>query len=156
MKHKQSWFAATALVIAVGLAGCGQVASPSAADAALEAVQLSAPDSSGIKTVTLSAQAAQRLGIATAAVRQVPPQGSQTAANRSQLVIPYAALVYDDQGQTWAYVASEALTFVRRAVSVDHIDGTKAYLSAGPQIGSAVVTTGSEELLGAEYEISGE
>jgi hypothetical protein len=156
MKHKQSWFAAMALVISVGVVGCGQVASPSSADALPQAVQLSAPDSSGVKTVTLSAEAAQRLGIATALVRQVPAQASKTVANRPQLVIPYAALVYDDQGQTWAYVASEALTFVRRAVSVNYIDGTQAYLSAGPQRGTAVVTTGSEELLGAEYEISGE
>jgi hypothetical protein len=156
MKHKQSWFAATALVISLGVVGCGQVTSPSSADALPQAVQLSAPDSSGVKTVTLSAEAAQRLGIATAPVRQARPQGSKAAANRAQLVIPYAALVYDDRGQTWAYVAPEALTFVRRAVSVDRIDGTQAYLSAGPQVGNAVVTTGSEELLGAEYEISGE
>jgi hypothetical protein len=117
-------------------------------------VQLSEPNHQGVKTVTLSDQAAQRLGITDATVRRVPGQASPTG--RPQLVMPYAALVYDESGQTWAYLVSRPLTYVRTAVTVDRISGDEAYLSSGPYSGSAVVTTGSEELLGAEYQISGE
>jgi hypothetical protein len=45
---------------------------------------------------------------------------------------------------------------VREPVAVDHIAGDVAVLSAGPAVGALVVTEGSQELLGAEYDISGE
>jgi hypothetical protein len=153
MKYQRSWFAAAALVMSLGLGGCGHAPSGSAAEAPA-AVQLSEPNQQGVKTVTLSDVAAQRLGIAEATVRHVPAQSSPTG--RPQLVMPYAALVYDESGQTWAYLVAQPLSYVRTAVIVDRIDNDAAYLSSGPSSGSAVVTTGSEELLGAEYEISGE
>jgi hypothetical protein len=155
MKYQKSWLAAAALVMSLGLGGCGHAATEGSAGSEGEApVQLSEADQHGVKTVTLSEQAAQRLGLADATVRRVAAQSSLTG--RPQLVMPYAALVYDQGGQTWAYLISQPLTYVRTAVTVDHIDGDAAYLSSGPDSGSAVVTTGSEELLGAEYEISGE
>jgi hypothetical protein len=154
MRYERSWFAAAALVLSLGLGGCGHAAPTGSAEAVPAAVQLSEPNQHGVKTVTLSDQAAQRLGIAEATVRRVSAQSSPSG--RSQLVMPYAALVYDDSGQTWAYLVSQPLTYVRTAVTVDRIDSDAAYLSSGPSSGSAVVTTGSEELLGAEYEISGE
>jgi hypothetical protein len=155
MKYQKSWLAAAALVMSLGLGGCGHAATEGSARSEGEApVQLSEADQHGVKTVTLSEQAAQRLGLADATVRPVAAQSSLTG--RPQLVMPYAALVYDQGGQTWAYLISQPLTYVRTAVTVDHIDGDAAYLSSGPDSGSAVVTTGSEELLGAEYEISGE
>jgi hypothetical protein len=154
MKDKKGWFAATALVISLGLVGCGEVASAGSAPEGPAAAQLSEPDQNGVKAVTLSAQAAQRLGIASAPIRGVAYRSSH--ATQSKLIMPYAALVYDEDGKTWAYVITHPLTYVRQPVSVDHIDADEAYLAAGPATGTAVVTTGSEELLGAELEISGE
>jgi hypothetical protein len=154
MKDNRRWFAAAALVASLGLAGCSDVASAGAAPEGPAAVQLSDPDQNGAKTVTLSEKAAQRLGITSAPIRAVTSGPSRTV--RSKLIMPYAALVYDESGKTWAYVVVRPLSYVRQPVDVDHIDSDDAYLAAGPVTGSVVVTTGSEELLGAELEISGE
>jgi hypothetical protein len=77
-------------------------------------------------------------------------------ALRPFLVIPLSALIYDPQGRSWTYVKLAARTFVRRAVVVDHIDGDTVYLSAGPRLGTPVVTAGAPELLGAEYGVGEE
>jgi hypothetical protein len=71
-------------------------------------------------------------------------------------VIPYSAVVYDTDGSTWAYVNTAAKTYERKPITVTEIDGTTALLSAGPAVGTAVVTVGAAELLGTEYDISGE
>ena len=71
------------------------------------------------------------------------------------MTIPYAAIVYDADGKTWAYVNSEGLTYMRAAVTVDEIDGDVARLSEGPPEGTPVVTTGAAELYGAEIGVGG-
>ena len=65
MKYEKSWFAAAALVMSVGLVGCGHghAVPAGSADEAPAVVQLSEPNHQGVKTVTLSEKAAQRLGI---------------------------------------------------------------------------------------------
>jgi hypothetical protein len=91
--------------------------------------------------ITLSDAAATRLDIQTKAVRR----------DGGKSVIPYAAVLYDPNGQTWTYTSPRRLVFVRENISVDRIDGDSAILSAGPPVGSAVVTVGSDELWGVEY-----
>jgi hypothetical protein len=71
-------------------------------------------------------------------------------------VIPYSAVVYDTDGSTWTYVNTAARTYVREPVTVTAIQDQVALLSAGPPVGTAVVTVGAAELLGTEYNISGE
>lgn len=97
------------------------------------------------KKVVLEAEAEKNLDILTAPVRQ--------AARGSQLVIPYAAVVYGADGKTWAYENPESLTFQRAPILIDRIDGGKAFLSDGPRPGTQVVTQGAPELLGAEIGI---
>jgi hypothetical protein len=99
---------------------------------------------------TLTQTAADRLGLQTAAATAVTVDGA------SRLAIPYAAVVYDNQGNTWAYVNSGPLTFVRHQVKVDHIDGDTVILADGLEAGAVVVTTGVEELFGAEAEFQEE
>jgi hypothetical protein len=82
---------------------------------------------------------------------KVSLSGSETL----QKVIPYAALLYDTQGVTWAYTRVESLAFVRHRVVVDFIEGEWAVLSEGPPAGTEVVTTGAGELFGAEAGIGG-
>jgi hypothetical protein len=53
-------------------------------------------------------------------------------------------------------VNTAAKTYERKPITVTEIDGTTALLSAGPAVGTAVVTVGAAELLGTEYDISGE
>jgi hypothetical protein len=65
-------------------------------------------------------------------------------------IVPYSAIIYDVQGDTWVYVNSEALTFVRQKVLVDRIEGQFAILSEALPEGMKVVTVGVIELYGAE------
>lgn len=96
-----------------------------------------------LSRVTLTPEAAERLGIETVAVR--------TAAERTS--VPYAALIYDPQGETWVYTNPERMVFVRAQVEVDRIEGQLAFLSAGPASGTDVVTVGGAELYGTEFEV---
>jgi hypothetical protein len=109
-----------------------------------EAIHLE-EQASGLKQLTLSAKAAERLGVETAPV----------AGSGSLLTVPYAAVIYDAQGDTWSYVSAEPLVFLRAQITVDEIDGDTAVLSAGPAIGTSVVTTGAAELYGAEIGVGG-
>jgi hypothetical protein len=97
-----------------------------------------------LSRVTLSADAAKRLGIKTAPVLK---QGDRRE------VIPYDAVLYDASGRTFTYTSPKPLVFIRHAISVDHIAGKQAFLSSGPPSGTPVVTVGSQELFGTEYEV---
>jgi hypothetical protein len=99
---------------------------------------------------TLTEDAARRLDIQTAAVRDTQVNGAQ------RTVIPYAAIIYDTEGATWVYLNPEPLTFVRHPITVDDIKGDQAFLSDGLPAGSAVVTVGVAELYGAESEFEEE
>ena len=106
---------------------------------------------SQIPQLQLTQRAVQRLGIVTQ-----PVQPSATAGQQAREVIPYSAVVYDHDGSTWTYVNTMARTYERKPIRVTDIDGQVALLSAGPAAGTPVVTVGAAELLGTEYNISGE
>jgi hypothetical protein len=80
---------------------------------------------------------------------------SISGSGTQQKVIPYAAVLYDTHGETWAYTRLEPLTFVRHLIVVDYIEGDLAVLSEGPPAGTEVVTAGAGELFGAESGIGG-
>lgn len=125
--------------------------------------------------VVLTPKAAERLGIETAPVREAQvarngathaladpvslnDPGSPTPAvaedsGKMQKVVPYSAVLYDVDGNTWVYKSPEPFTFVRHQVEVDYIEGDVAVLLDGPATGSEVVTVGVAELLGTEYKI---
>ncbi|HEV2241519.1 MAG TPA: hypothetical protein VGR98_10795 [Streptosporangiaceae bacterium] len=139
---------AAGLAVAVGcvLAGCGGAASPADPPPA----SLRAIPGSPVKEVLLTARAEQRLGIVTQPVRAAAgPSGGRE-------VIPYAAVVYDNDGSTWTYVNITGRTFVRQPIVINAIQGSEAVLDRGPAVGAPVVTVGAPELLGTEYDISGE
>jgi hypothetical protein len=123
------------------LAGCSQAPAPETREEAIHIEELA----SGLKTLTLSAKAAERLGVETAPV----------AVAGVALTIPYAAIIYDAEGATWAYVNNEPLVYTRAAVIVDGIEGDTAVISEGPASGTPVVTTGAAELYGAEIGVGG-
>jgi hypothetical protein len=102
----------------------------------------------GLSRLTLSAKAAERLGIATTAVIDQQIGGGRT-------VVPYAAVIYDAGGKTWAYTNTDGLVFVRHSITVDRIEADRAVLSAGPPIGTLVVTVGVSELWGIETGVGG-
>ncbi|WP_148040148.1 hypothetical protein [Cryobacterium tepidiphilum] len=130
----------TALMVG-GLAGCSLETA--------EATRVNEPATledvgGGVSRITLSAQGAERLGVATAPVEKADGGG---------LTVPYSALLYDATGKTWVYVTPEPLVFVRQPVTVDRVDGEAVKLTSGPAVGTPVVIVGASELLGAELDV---
>jgi hypothetical protein len=137
-----------AVLIVAGLAAlqfsaCSNGSGEDASASTDEPAKVEPVKGTDLNEVTLSAQAAKRLGIETAPVRR---RGAQE-------VIPYASVLYDPNGHTFTYTSPKSLVFVRSPISVARIDGGVAILSKGPPAGTAVVTVGSQELFGAEYEV---
>jgi hypothetical protein len=96
--------------------------------------------------ITLDKEAAERIDIQTATVEEAG----------AQKTMPYAALLYDTEGETWAYTNPAEETYIREKLKVDHIDGDKVVLAEGPKAGTKVVTTGAAELYGSEEEFEEE
>jgi hypothetical protein len=134
-----------ALAAVVLTSACG-TAAPTTASATTKPVKVEKVDGSPISRIILTDQAAKRLDLRTEEIRDI----QQGDAKRA---MPYAAIVYDLKGGAWAYTATEPLTFVRQAVSVDKIQGNVAYLKDGPPAGTQVVTVGVAELYGAEFGV---
>jgi hypothetical protein len=130
------------------LAGCSTAAPAEAPPAQIKPVA-----GSQIPQLQLTGHAVQRLGIVTQPVRELTTTAGQRSARET---IPYSAVVYDTDGSTWTYVNTAARTYERKPITVTEIDGEVAQLSAGPSAGTPVVTVGAAELLGTEYDISGE
>ena len=91
--------------------------------------------------VILVEEAAKRLGIETAEVAALP--GGQES-------VPYSAVIYDAEGHSWVFTTGEALSYVKAPITIDRIDGDRAILTAGPPVGTEVVSQGAEELFGVE------
>ena len=96
-----------------------------------------------VQRVIFDAVAAKRVGLKTAQIRQ----------NGQGKIMPYAALIYDAEGDTYAYTAPKPLTYVRQEISIDHFDGDSVVLSDGPPIGTEIVTVGVDEVYGTEFEV---
>jgi hypothetical protein len=96
-----------------------------------------------VQRVIFDAEAAERVGLKTAPIRQ----------NGQGKIMPYAALIYDAEGKTYAYTAPEPLTYVRQEIEIDHYDGDSVMLSDGPPTGTEVVTVGVDEVYGTEFEV---
>lgn len=132
-----------AVLLAVGLAlsACAETAESEASGTG--PATLVEVEGTDVQQVVLTKKAATRLDIQMTAVT-----GGEGAT-----VIPYASVVYDAEGATWAYTSPEPLTFVRTPITVASIAGDQARLSAGPDSGTEVVTVGTAELYGAEQGI---
>jgi hypothetical protein len=94
-------------------------------------------------TVTMADETAGLLPVETTAVREVG----------GQKVVPHDALIYNPDGDVFVYSKPKAETYIRRPVRINRVSGSRAWLDAGPEAGTTIVTTGSAELLATEYEI---
>lgn len=102
----------------------------------------------GLSRVQLSQEAADRIGLQTAAVEDARGPGT-----KGLTVVPYSALLYDAQGHVWVYTSPEPLTFVRARVTVETVSGKRAFISRGPAEGTTVASVGAAELYGTEFEV---
>jgi hypothetical protein len=155
MRHSSRWMAAILITAGLALAGCTKSAENTANDES-GAVRVVDMGGTGVKRLTLTQQAASRLGIQTVTIREsnvTPPRGGKSATRK---VIPYAAVLYDVNGNTWVYTMPERLTFVRDRVAIDYIEGDLAVLLSGPPSGTAIVTAGADELYGTEFGVGEE
>jgi hypothetical protein len=95
------------------------------------------------------------LRVAEEAIERLRLETSPVEGRSGELTAPYAAVVYDAEGETWAFVELEPGVYRRAAITVTSIDGDQAKLSEGPAPGTRVVTVGAAELVGVEAGISG-
>jgi len=137
MKTIYCWIVVLLTLISLSLTACtSNSESPKKVDpATLEEI-----DGTDFKRVILTEKAAERIDVQTAEV--------------SGNVIPYAAVIYDTEGNTWIYTNPKPLTYVRSSILVDHIDGDRAILMEGLDAGTKVVTLGVAEIYGAETGVS--
>jgi len=137
MKSISRWMIVIFVGISLLLSGC---TAKSDAPEKISPVILEPIEGTEFQRVILTEKAAERLNIQTAKV--------------SGDTIPYAAVIYDTEGNTWVYTNPEPLTFLREPILIDYIEGDQAVLSQGLDAGTAVVTLGVSELYGAETGVS--
>ena len=145
--HSSKWIAVLLVVAGLGattLSACSGVTEEEAGGD--EAASVEPIKETDYNTITLSTEAAERLGIETATVSE----------RHGRKVVPYAAVSYTPNGGAFVYTSPADRTYVRRPIEVETIRGRDAILSKGPPAGTAVVTVGSPELFGAEYEFEPE
>jgi hypothetical protein len=159
--HKRP-LAAIVVLFGVGLAGCGSSSAPSIPVSG----QLVGESATSPGHIILSQLGAKRIGLQTAVARPVPapaPIVTTTVVRgvkhtttvpgpkpAAAVIIPYAAVIYDPSGKTYAFANTAPLTYVAVPITVQSISGNSAYLSTGPAAGAKVVSVGAEELYGVQ------
>jgi hypothetical protein len=147
--RRQLRAACTGLVLiaaGISLSACGEASTGYDYETAShhEPAKLEPIKGTDVQRVIFDAEAAKRVGLQTAPIRQ----------NGEGRSMPYAALIYDAEGNTYAYTAPEPLTFVRKEIEIDRVDGDSVVLSDGPPAGTKVVTVGAAEVYGTEFEVA--
>ena len=132
------------IAVSAVLTGCNEIEPDPASS--YHPAELSAPDLQGVRVVRFTEDAASRVGL----------QTSRVTASGPDVVVPYAALIYDKQGKSWVYTVTEPLTYVRVSVVVKgEVGEDRMLLSRGPRPGTEVVTVGATEVYGAELGMDG-
>jgi hypothetical protein len=142
-----------AALVATSATACS---SPAATATSSHLASVQSVPQSRVPAVRLAPEAITRLGVVTAPVRVGAVPGPDGGRGGVRTSMSYAAVVYDRDGSSWAYTATGPTVFLRKPITVDYITGDVAVLTRGPAAGTPVVVVGSAELLGVEYDISGE
>ena len=125
------------LIVAALLSACGPTT---------ETVEKISPsklepiEGTDLSKVILTEKAAERIGV--------------EIVSASGATVPYAAVIYDTEGNTWVYTNPEPLTFVRAPIVIDRIEGDTAYLTEALDSNINVVTVGVAEIYGTETGVS--
>ena len=142
-------FAALAL-ITLGASGCSEAGASNESNAETAVTVESAGEDQPAR-LTVSERAEERLGLRTEPVRPLAGQ-----PNGATEVISYSAVVYDADGESWAFSSPSPRTYIRVPIEISSITGKIVQLKSGPPVGTQVVVVGAPELVGAEAGISGE
>lgn len=137
MKHINSWILVTLLFAGLLLSACG---AKTAAPEKIVPSKLEPIEGTDLSKVILTQKAAERIGVET--------------VSASGTSVPYAAVIYDIEGNTWIYTSPEPLTFVREQIMIDRIEGDTAFLSESLSGELNVVTMGVIEIYGTETGVS--
>ena len=134
--------AAAACALLLSLTACAQSAAvtPAAAGEAPAKVEKNA--TTGIAKLTVTEHGMARIDLKTEPV---------AAGTGTDVLLPYAALLYDANGKTWVYTNPAPRVFERQAVTVAKVEAGVVTASAGPAVGTLVVTVGAVELFGTEF-----
>jgi hypothetical protein len=127
-------------VLALALSSCTEVEE---FESGYEPSSAQPIEGSDIQLVTFTAEAARRAGVRLATV----------TARAGRREIPYAALIYNDEGDTFAYVSARPLRYVRTPIDVHRITHGRVLLDHGPAAGTRVVTVGAAEVYSAEFGV---
>jgi len=122
------------------LSACGGGQIPVTGDNKVAPSKLEAIEGSELSRVILTEKAAERIGVETVAAKGP--------------VVPYSAVIYDTEGNTWVYTNPAPLTYVRVPIVVDYIEGDRAFLSQALESDAPIVTVGVIEIYGSETGVS--
>jgi hypothetical protein len=152
MQRNKRWFGFARWVVMFSVAGLQLSACQQKAEAPAQIIPTTRGEYAGpaIHRVRLTAKRAEELGIKTARVREEQISGAL------RKVIPAAAVVHDQQGNTWMFKNPDSLVFVRERIRVDNIAGDLAVLAEGPAAGTAIVTAGATQLFNDAFNESRE
>ncbi len=140
MRRDRRWILAPLVAVAL-LSACGEI--PETESSLPEPMTLEPIKGTEFSRVILTAKAAERVGIETAAV----------TGNGKKKTVPASAVWVAVNGEEWVYTAPEPLVFVRAVIDIDRYEGNMAVLSTGPATGTQVVSVGVAELIGSEFGI---
>ena len=143
MSRTDRWILAFFTTLAVLVSACGQSTEPETT-ASEGVARLEDIAGSDVKKITLSDEAATRIGVQTVPV---------AAADGGRVQVPSATVLYDQQGRTWVFTEPEHDVFVREQVEVIGTNGEDMILSTGPAADTPVVTVGVPELYGTELGV---
>jgi hypothetical protein len=137
MKHINRWFLVILVFAGLLLSACG---AKTAAPEKIVPSKLEPIEGTDLSKVILTEKAAERIGVET--------------VSASGTSVPYAAVIYDTEGNTWIYTNPEPLTFVRQQIMIDRIEGDTVFLAESLPGELNVVTMGVIEIYGTETGVS--
>ncbi|MET1064263.1 MAG: hypothetical protein ABWX85_04775 [Arthrobacter sp.] len=129
-----------ALIFTLPACAPSSAVTPAAAGEAPAKVEKNAE--TGIAKLTVTEHGLARIDLKTEPV---------AAGAGTDVLLPYASLLYDANGKTWVYTNPAPRVFERQAVTVTKVEAGVVTASAGPAVGTPVVTVGAVELFGTEF-----
>jgi hypothetical protein len=135
--------AAVCAAVLFALPGCAQSAAVAPAVSLDNPAKVEKNATTGIAKLTLTEKGLERLDLKTDTVK--PGTGTD-------VLLPYASLLYDANGKTWVYTNPAPRVYQRQTITVAKVEAGVVTATAGPPAGTAVVTVGAAELFGAEFD----